>query len=184
MENNTFSKLCTKLFVRLICLDIFCFISCAFCFSISGSQLFRAFLQISCIIVLLLFIYPVCHDAGDSDAPLVSTGHKKYDRFKGLYAGLIATSPMILSSIVLIISKSFNVLDGFVTYYKMINAVFFPFLYSIMPVDYALSEIPLSTILISCCVQIVIPVICLLSYFLGLKRFSFQEKLFYKKKAS
>lgn len=184
MENNTFQKLCIKLFARLVCLDVFCFITCAFCFSVSGSQFFRTFLQVACIIVLVSFVYPVCHTAGDLDAPLVSTGHKKYNPYKGLYAGIIATIPMILSSVVLIVSKCFNVFDKFVTYYKMINSVFFPFLYSILPVDYTISELPLSTILISCSIQIVIPIICYLSYYLGLKRFSFQEKLFYKKKAS
>ena len=184
MEVNTFGKLCTKIFARLICLDIFCFVTCAFCFSASGSQLFRMFLQVACVIVLVSFVYPVCHTVGDLDAPLVSTGHRSYNPFKGLYAGLIASSPMILSSIVLLIAKSFNVIENFVTYYKMINAIFFPFLYSIMPVDYSLAELSLSTIIISCSIQIVVPIICFLSYYLGLKRFSFQEKLLYKKKAS
>ena len=184
MERNTFSKLCLKLFFRLVGLDICCFITCAFCFSVSGSQLVRTLLQIACIIVMLSFVYPVCYTSGDLDAPLVTTGHRKRNNLKGLYAGLIATSSMIISAFVLLFSKLTQTFDAFISYYKMINAVFFPYLFSVLPVDYSISELPLSTILYSTSVVFVIPIVCMFAYIFGLNRFSFKEKLLYKKKAS
>lgn len=182
MERNTFSKFYLKLFLRLVGLDICCFITCTFCITSSGSRIIRTLLQIACIIVMISFVYPVCHKIGDLDAPLISTGHRKHNPLKGLYAGLVATSPFILSAVVLLLSKISGILPTFVNYYKMINSIFFPFLYSIMPVDYTIAELSVSSIIASMLVQIVIPIICMFSYILGLERFSFSEKLLYKKK--
>ena len=184
MSKNTFSKLCLKLFFRLLGLSVCCFITCAVCFSVNGSQLLRTFLQIVCIVVMVLFLYPVCFTAGDLDAPLVSSGHKKKSNLKGLYAGLLATSPMIVSGVVLLIAKTLGSFNSFVSYYKMINAVYFPLLYSILPVDYSINELPVSSILLSVSILFIIPIVCMFAYILGLNRFYFKEKLFYKKKAS
>ena len=182
MERNTFSKFCLKLFLRLFCLDICCFITCSFCITSSGNHIIRMLLQAACIIVMIAFLYPVCHKVGDLDAPLVNVGHRKYSPFKGLYAGLVATSPCLLSGIVLLLSKFTGILPSFVNYYKIINSIFFPFLYSIMPVDYTISELSLSSVIFSFLIQAVIPIVCMFSYMLGLERFSFSEKLLYKKK--
>ena len=143
MSKNSFLKLCLKLFFRLFGLTICCFVTCAVCFSVNGNHIVRTLLQIACIIAMLTFVYPVCYTSGDLDAPLVLTGHKKKSTFKGLFAGLIATSPMLVSSVVLIISKLSLTLNEFVSYFKMINAVFFPLLYSILPVDYSILELTL-----------------------------------------
>lgn len=182
MERNTFSKFCLKLFLRLIGLNVCCFIACTFCISSSGSRLIRTLIQIACIIAMVSFVYPVCHKVGDIDAPLVNVGHKKHNPLKGLYAGLIASSPFILSALVLLITKISGAFPAFVNYYKMINSLFFAFLYSIMPVDYTLTELYFGNILAGLSVQVVIPVICMFSYMLGLNHFSFSEKLLYKKK--
>ena len=182
MERNTFSKFCLKLFLRLLGLDICCFITCSFCITSSGSHLVRIFLQAACIIVMIAFVYPVCHQFGDIDAPLVNTGHRKYNPFKGLYAGLVATLPFILSSLMLLISKFGGVFPSFVSYYKIINSIFFPFIYSIMPVDYTISELTLTSVVFSVLIQAVIPLVCMFAYMLGIERFSFSEKLLYKKK--
>lgn len=184
MYKNTFSKFCFKIFARIVGLDICCFILSAFGISSSGSQIIRTLIQIACIIGIVSFVYPVCHRFGDMDAPLVNVGQKKYSPLKGLYAGLLATSPFILSGILLLIFKMFNIFPVFVNYFKIINSFFFPYLYSIMPVDFTLAEISYSSIFASLATLVVIPLVCMFAYMLGLGRFSFGEKVFYKKKAS
>ena len=182
MERNTFSKICLKLFFRLFGLDICCLTACAFCITSGGSRLVRTLLQIACIIVLISFVYPICHKFGDVDASLMNTGSRKINPLKGLIIGLVCSSPFIISGVVLLVSKLFNILPVFVNYYKIINSFFFPFLYSILPVDYTIVELSLSSVLGSLSIQLVIPVICMFAYMLGLERFSFSEKVFYKKK--
>lgn len=182
MERNTFGKLCRKLLIRLIGLDICCFITSAFCITSSGSHIIRTLIQICCIIALISFLYPVCHTQGDIDRPLVSAGHRRHSNLKGLYAGIIACSPFIISAIVLLFSKFTGLIPNFVNYYKMINAVFFPFLYSILPVDYSLAELSYHSIFAGVSVQTVIPILCMFSYLLGFNRFSYAEKVFYKNK--
>lgn len=184
MYKNTFSKFCLKLFSRILGLDICCFILSAFGIASSGSQIIRVLIQLACIIGIISFLYPVCHQFGNLDAPMVTTGHKKYSPLKGLYASLVAYSPCLLSGIILIAFKILNTFPNFVNYYKIINSFYFPFLYSILPVNTTLSELSYSSIFLSVIILLVIPIMCLLSYILGLNRFSFAEKVFYKKKAS
>ena len=175
MEKNTFSKMCVKLFFRLIFLDIACFILCAFGIAASDGNFVRILLQIACIIVTIAFVYPVCHKQGDVDATLIPSGHRKNSNLKGLLAGIIACSPYLISSVILVVSRIFGVFSGFMNYYKMINSFFFPFLYSLMPTDYSLTELSASNFLLSLSVQIFIPIICLFSYILGKQRFLFKE---------
>ena len=184
MYKNTFSKFCLKLFVRMLGLDICCFVLAAFGIASSGSQIIRVLIQLACIIGAVSFLYPVCPQFGNLDAPMVTTGHKKYSPLKGLYAGLVAYSLCLISGIMLLVLKILNVFPNFVNYYKIINSFYFPFLYSILPVNTTLSELSYSSIFLSISILIVIPILCLFGYILGFNRFSFSEKLFYKKKAS
>lgn len=183
MDKNVL-KLSFKLFLRLFGLDFCCLITSIFVMAPGGNQIVRVLLQAASIIVLVSFVYPICHKTGDLDAPLVNAGHRKRTSLKGLYAGTIACLPFIISAIILLLSKLFNAFFGFVNYYRIINSIFFPFLYSIMPVDYTLSELSSSSIVMAICIQFVIPLICMFSYILGFNRFSFAEKLLYKKKAN
>ena len=145
METNTFSKMCSKLFIRLIFLDVACFVLCAFGIAANSGNAIRILLQLCCIIVTISFVYPVCHKQGDLDAPFIATGHRKDSNVKGLLAGIIGCSPYLVSAIILVISRIFGVLPAFMNYYKMINSFFFPYLYSLMPTDYNVTEIPLSS---------------------------------------
>lgn len=184
MNKNTFSKFSLRLFIRILGLDICCFILAAFGIASSGSQIVRVLIQLACLIGVISFLYPVCHKTGDLDAPMVSSGHRKYSPLKGLYAGIVATSPLLLSGILLFIFKLFNIFPNFVNYYKIINSFYFPFLYSVLPVNSTLNELSYGSILLSLTVLIIIPILCMFGYILGLNRFLFSEKVFYKKKES
>ena len=182
METNTFSKMCSKLFIRLIFLDVACFVLCAFGIAANSGNAIRILLQLCCIIVTISFVYPVCHKQGDLDAPFIATGHRKDSNVKGLLAGIIGCSPYLVSAIILVISRIFGVLPAFMNYYKMINSFFFPYLYSLMPTDYNVTEIPFSSFLLSLLIQLFIPIVCMFAYILGKHRFLFKEVVFYKKK--
>ncbi len=182
METNTFSKMCTKLFLRLIFLDVACFVLCAFGIAANNGNMIRILLQICCIVVTISFVYPVCHKQGDADAPFIATGHRKNSKFKGLIGGIIACSPYLISSIILIISRFFGVFGSFMNYYKMVNSFFFPYLYSLMPTDYSISELSSTSFILCLLVQLFIPIVCMFAYILGKRRFLFREILFYKKK--
>lgn len=184
MGNNSFKKIAIKLFIRVLGLDICCFITSMFTVSITNSQILRVLIQLACIVGTVSFVYPVCYSAGDLDSPLVSAGHKKYSPLKGLWLGFTATSPLLLSSIVLIISRVSGIIPTFANYFKIFNSFYFPFLYTILPVDYSITEISYGNIFLGASVVLIIPLICMFAYMLGLSRFSFNEKILYKKKTS
>lgn len=182
MERNTFKKFCLKLLVRIVCLDICCFVLSAVAISINSGKIIRVVLQLICLVAIIGFIYPVAYKFGDAESPLVQGGHRHKNLFKGLFGGLIASSPFIISGIYLLISKIFEINNNFVSYYKMLNSQYFSYLYSIMPVDHTLSELSLSTIFCALIPLAIIPLIAMFGYVLGYYRFSFYEKLFFKKK--
>ena len=72
------------------------------------------------------------------------------------------------------------VFSNFYNYYKMVNSFFFPFLYTALPVDMTVFEVQPVDIIAALAVQLVTPLLCTFSYLVGLSRFSFKEKLFYK----
>ena len=182
MERNTFKKFCLKLFVRIVCLDICCFVLSGVAISINSGKIIRMLLQLICFVAVIGFIYPVAYKFGDAESPLVQGGHRNKNHFKGLIGGLIASSPFILSGLYLLISKIFELNNNFVSYYKMLNSQYFSYLYSIMPVDHTLAELSFGAIVCALIPLIFIPLVAMFGYILGYYRFSFYEKLFFKKK--
>ncbi len=181
MNRNTFSSFCSSMFIRLFMTDIGCFLLSFFIISISSNSLVRALIQIINILIITAVVYSLARDRGTRDIVLIESGHKKRSLLKGFWVGLIATSPFLLSGIVLLVSRIFGVPANFIGYYKMINAFFFPFHYSVMPADLTIMEIAWSDILLSLSTLLVIPILSMLSYWIGLSKFSFNEVVFYKK---
>ena len=77
--------------------------------------------------------------------------------------------------------KAFGIFENFVGYYKLINAFFAPINNILLTSDLSLAEYSWADTIISVSMLLLVPIISMLSYYLGLEQFSFTEKLFYKK---
>lgn len=167
-------------FIRLFALDIGCFIMSAFVFSRFSNVWLRAGIQLCDFVLLLSVTYSYFYGIGNADATLVNSGYSAKRPARGLIIGLLANIPFFITAIMLVLARCGVIFSNFYNYYKMLNSFFFPFLYTALPVDMMVSEVPATDIIFALSVQLIIPLLCMFSYLVGLSRFSFKEKLFYK----
>ena len=123
MRTNSNKTVIISLLLRLICMTFVCFLTSTFVFSSFSSQPIRAFLHIACIIVTIGLIYPPLHHLGGVDRNLADAGQIKSNMLKGLYLGLAANSPFILTGVLLILSKLGLFTTEFYGIYKLIKKI-------------------------------------------------------------
>lgn len=167
-------------FARLLALDVGCFIMSTFVFTISSNVWLRAGIQLCDFVLLLSVTYSYFYGIGNADATLVNSGYAARRPFRGLIIGLLGNIPFIISGVMLVLARFGVIFSNFYNYYKMVNSFFFPFLYTALPVDMTVFEVRTVDIITAVSVQLIIPLLCMCSYLVGLSRFSFREKLFYK----
>ena len=167
-------------FARLLALDVGCFIMSTFVFTISSNVWLRAGIQLCDFVLLLSVTYSYFYGIGNADATLVNSGYTARRPARGIAIGLLACVPFIISGVLLVLARFGVLFSNFYNYYKMVNSFFFPFLYTALPVDMTVFEVQTADIIAAVSVQLIIPLLCMFSYLVGLSRFSFKEKLFYK----
>lgn len=180
-SNKTTSQHAFSLFARLFVLDIACFIMSLFVFTISSNVWLRAVIQLCDLILLISVIYSYVYKIGEYDATLVNSGYKPAEPLRGLFVGLIANIPFFVTAFLLVLSRLGVFGANFYNYYKILNSFFFPFIYTLLPVDMSIFEVRTLDVVLTVLIQIVVPIISFFAYQIGLSRFSFKEKLFYKK---
>ena len=143
--------------------------------------IFLALTQIINLLILLGFLYTDLWNLGAADANLANFGHKAIDKFRGFKIGLLASVPNIIFFAIMIIFKN-GFMSGFnAQMYKFVISYFYSFAELILGGTVALSELTVIKILLFGLLLFVIPVITEISYLLGLKGISLEEKLVYKK---
>lgn len=116
---------------------------------------------------------------GVSDFNRVKFGHMKYDRYKGLKAGLIAAVPQFVFWIALIVFKLFDV--NFALIYKIFNFYLMSFLEWVYGNNgTVISELSMGGILLSGIPILIIPVAGFIAYIAGYRQFSLSEHLIYR----
>ena len=143
-----------------------------------------AFLLLSAIFTLPLggmLCYTFVWKEGNRDLNLVRYGRAKEQKYKGVYIGLIATSPYLVLLLVLGIgkwafSKAFPVI-----LYQYINSVFFTFIELICGKTQQFGDLAIWQLLLLILVQLIVPVFTGFAYHLGYKDILVSEKFIYKK---
>ena len=137
--------------------------------------------QIMCAIMVLIFIYPNLWDRGTKDNNLVTFGHAKEDKLKGLKVGFIAAAPSFLFALFLIVAKS-NVMANFpVGILKIMYSSYYGINHAIFGSIVKLGDLSYLQLILSLLLNFFVPIICYVSYMLGYKNISIGEKLIYKK---
>lgn len=183
MRTNSNKTVIISLLLRLICMTFVCFLTSTFVFSSFNSQPIRAFLHIACIVVTIGLVYPPLHHLGGVDRNLADAGQIKPNMLKGLYLGLAANSPFILTGVLLILSKLGLFTTEFYGIYKLINAIYYAFNSSILPTDDTILTVGWLPVLASVGMLFLVPIITMFAYIIGYYRFLYKEAVFYKKKA-
>ena len=136
--------------------------------------------SICMLLILAAFPYSIVWSKGDRDKNSVNFGHMQEDKLRGLKVGLISAVPAGIAYVVLLVSKIFDVLPGYVFLYRLGNVPFLPFLNAIIPDTVkTTAQVPWGSIAAMLVCVIFVPAICCLAYFLGYKQISLTEKFIY-----
>ncbi len=131
------------------------------------------------IITVLPFL--PAYQVGGRDSNKIRYVHFPYDRYKGLKAGLIAYSPFMIASVCIILAKLGVISDGYLPFYRLINAPFMPLMQALMPTALTLNEISLVNVILCAVTSLVAPLSIALGYWQGANRVSLSEEFPVKK---
>lgn len=143
--------------------------------------LFLTLSQIINIIILVGFLYTDLWNLGAADNNLANFGHKKADKFRGLKIGLYASVPNFIFFVIVFLFRN-SFMSGFnAQMYKFAISYFYSFAELVLDGATVTADLSILKILILFALLFVIPAIAELSYLLGLKGISLEEKFVYKK---
>ncbi len=148
---------------------------------ISGSA--ETFINIFCLTASLLLsigvFYQTYWDRGDGDATRSEIEQKTVKTRKGLIIALCGTAPMILSYILLVVSKIFNVLPVALKIFTVLNYHLFPVCEWLIGNN--LSAAPIINVILTALVLVPVPLVSAAAYILGTKHEDIKKKVLYKR---
>lgn len=181
MKKNAFFTVASKTLFKALVLNFICFIGGGMIVSVNSSNILRIVLQIAFFVAAILLFYEAHWNMGDSDSNFVKSGHKKAAPLKGLWSGLIGSCPFLLSGILLILEKCGVLKMQFLSYYRLINGLFYPLNYSLLPTDRSIIDMQWGEVLLSVSVLLIVPLICMFAYLIGTTGIRITEWIVYKK---
>ncbi len=168
MKEKNFLSLIGKIFgIQIICY-VMCILT-SFSILLGFNNMITRFftLIINCTIYYSLIFAKVRQEA-ERDRNRINTGHMKKDLLKGLKAALIASSPFILLSVLLILAKIGVFSDAIAPWFRFINTPYVTFYAALMPATQTFAEVSFINVLISALTTLVMPAIAGFAYAIGL----------------
>ncbi len=152
--------------IELIC-HVMCILT-SFSILLGFNNMLTRFLTliINCVIYYSL-IFAKVRQEGERDRNRVNTGHMQSTPFKGLYAALIASSPLILLSILLIIAKCGLIPGEFASWFRFINTPYVTFYAALMPSSVMFSEVSVLSVILSALTPLLMPAVAGFAYAIG-----------------
>ena len=152
--------------IELIC-HVMCILT-SFSILLGFNNMLTRFLTliINCVIYYSL-IFAKVRQEGERDRNRVNTGHMQSTPFKGLYAALIASSPLILLSILLIIAKCGLIPGEFASWFRFINTPYVTFYAALMPSSVMFSEVSVLSVILSALTPLLMPAVTGFAYAIG-----------------
>ena len=148
----------------------------------SGNLFYLISSQVFCLSILITFLYNTTWTLGIKDNNMVRIGHKTEDKLKGFKAGLISIIPYCIFIICLIILKNGALAKFPPAVLKLATTPFYSFSELIIGRVSTLRDISVIRLIGLILLQLLIPIISGVSYYLGYKDISLGERFVYKKK--
>lgn len=138
--------------------------------------------QILMVLLLGAFPYSAMWELGDKDNTAVRYRGKKPELLRGLKIGLLATCPLAVVYILLVLAKCGVLPDAILAVYRLTHIPFLPYINLVLGKGVmAAAEISFGQVLALLPTLLVVPVSAWLGYYLGYKQISVKEHLTYAK---
>ena len=131
------------------------------------------------IVIFMVSCYIPFWECGFRDRNYIRSGKLEKDAFRGFKVGLLISIPYFISAFLMILVK-LNIAKWFSYIFTIFNSYFYYFIdMMISKPDPALTS--WLTIVVFVIMPIIIPIVCGVSYILGLYEISLKEKILYTK---
>ena len=136
------------------------------------------------LILFVSFTHAAAWDIGNRHRNAVQFGHMAEDRLFGLKAGLLASIPALVSYLLLIVDKAVGLWAGYAALYRLGHLALYPIVAWCfgVSVQTTTADIGWTGILLAGLPLLVTPIVCAVSYRLGLADIVLSDRLVYKKK--
>jgi len=138
--------------------------------------------QLFCLIFIATFVIDSLLPMGNKDNNMVRIGAKKEDKLKGLKIASMASVPSFLLFVLLIVCANGIRPDFPPQLYMILNGGYWPLIDAIIGNIRNIGDLKIWQYVLLFLIQLIIPLIGLVSYYIGYKDYAFLSKLLYKKK--
>lgn len=132
--------------------------------------------QVFGLAIITVFPFLSAYRVGDRDHNKIGYHHIRYDRWKGLKAGLLGYSPFLLASVCMIAAKLGVIGEGYLPFYRVINSPFMALMQSLLPTTLTLSELSAVHVVLCALTSLIAPASVALGYWQGVNRLSVAEQ--------
>lgn len=138
--------------------------------------------QIFSFIMITGILCGTMWEKGNKDISAVKQGRVTENKLKGLHIGLIASVPSLVVYILLILSSMEVLKPVFLDTYRLLNSHFHYILTLIYSGAENAAQLSIGQLLLCGALHLYLPIISLVSYYLGYKDINFVEKITFKRK--
>jgi|GEM_PF-4400155 len=169
-----------KLFTKLLITTIICDFAFLFVTPMINSQLIRLVLQFCFLFFTASLIYGIIWKIGSVDKTIAGEKPSLNKHLTGLYIGFVSCIPFFGFSVLYILSRYGIYTSDIKGFYILVNGIFSPLLFTIMPMGLNIYEMSNADFIISLIPQLFIPICVCLVYLLGFYDINIGEMFVYK----
>lgn len=148
----------------------------------TGKAVFLSVSQIIGFIIMASFVFAPNYQQGFKDSNMVRIGRMKEDKFKGLKIGLFANIPYFLLFAAFLICGLGAFTNMPISVYRLLNSHLYGFIDLIGTTTATAGELAFWQYALLFALQLIVPAISAVSYYMGYKGIDVVEKIVYVKK--
>ena len=170
MKKDSFGRLAVGTLLRGVLYHVMCLLATLGIMAVVSGQLGAFLAQIPALVLIAVLPYRTFYQAGFRDYNKLHYDQIKRDPLKGYKAALIGYCPFILASVAVVLARVGVLPEGYLPFYRLINAPFLPLMQSLIPTGLTFAEVPVAQVVLAALTCLVLPLAAGLGYRLGLDR--------------
>lgn len=156
--------------LRGVLYHVMCLLATLGILSVVSGQTGAFLAQIPALIIITVLPYRTFYQAGFRDYNKLQYDQIRREPCKGFLAALIGYSPFLLAAVAAVLARLGAVPEGYLPYYRLVNAPFMPLMLSLVPTGLTFAEVPVAQVVLAAATSLILPLAAGLGYRLGLDR--------------
>lgn len=163
-------NLTVSLYVRWLISLLFCAFLSLFMLSAFYNRVGAMITQLCCMGIYYAMTMQACYTRGQKDRNKELFGKMKVSSIHGLLCGLKLSIPTVAVSVLFLIFHCIGYSNSFfLLCYRLINAPYYALNLLLIPTALSMNELSTLSVIVSCLLPLIVPVLCGLAYYTGCK---------------